>query len=81
MNWEAGKGERGLKTWAKMPANTAQKINITTFTHQTAMRTADVSLLRKAICDSANEPTPRVVTEKMPSYENFPTSGWTSKAR
>ena len=72
MNWEAGKGERGLKTWAKMPANTAQKINITTFTHQTAMRTADVSLLRKAISDSANEPTPRVVMETNAKLRKFP---------
>lgn len=49
MNWEAGKGERGLKIWAKMAAHTAQKINVTSFTHQSALRIADASLLRKAI--------------------------------
>jgi F0F1-type ATP synthase epsilon subunit len=48
MNWEAGKGERGLKVWAKLASTTAQKINIPIFTHQTALRVADAMLLSKA---------------------------------
>jgi hypothetical protein len=48
MNWEAGKGERGLKVWAKLASATAQKFTIPIFTHQTALRVADAMLLSKA---------------------------------
>ena len=48
MNWEAGKGERGLKTWAKLASCTAQKHNVPMFTHQTALRVGDAMLLEKA---------------------------------
>jgi hypothetical protein len=45
MNWEAGKGERGLKTWAKMASATAQKVGLSVFMCQTAQRVADAALL------------------------------------
>jgi Plavaka transposase len=48
MNWEASKGERGLKVWAKLASGTAQKHNLSLFTNQTALRVADVLLLSKA---------------------------------
>lgn len=47
MNWEAGKGERGLKVWAKLASTTAQKQSLTVFTYQTALRVAEASLLTK----------------------------------
>ena len=45
MNWEAGKGERGLKVWAKMASCTAQKVRLSTFTFQTAQRVGDAAVL------------------------------------
>ena len=47
MNWDAGKGERGLKDWAKVVSSTAQKQNLSDFTYQTAMRIADCALLSR----------------------------------
>jgi hypothetical protein len=49
MNWEAGKGERGLKIWAKIASTTAQKVHLPVFTHQTALRVADSMLLSTAM--------------------------------
>ena len=45
MNWDAGKGERGLKDWAKMVSSTAQQQTLSEFTYQTAMRISDCALL------------------------------------
>jgi hypothetical protein len=47
MNWEAGKGERGLKVWAKLASRTALKQSISVFTHQTALRVSEDALLSK----------------------------------
>ena len=47
MNWDAGKGERGLKDWAKVVSSTAQKQNLSDFTYQTAMRICDCALLKR----------------------------------
>ena len=48
MNWDSGKGERGLKTWAKTASSTAQKQRMSEFMHQTALRISDISLLNRA---------------------------------
>lgn len=48
MNWEAGKGERGLKVWAKLASCRAQKLSVPVFTYQTAQRVGDAMLLEKA---------------------------------
>ena len=45
MNWDAGKGERGLKDWAKMVSSTVQQQTLSEFTYQTAMRISDCALL------------------------------------
>jgi hypothetical protein len=49
MNWECSKGERGLKTWAKIASKTAQKRNIGTFMTQTATRVSESLLFRNAL--------------------------------
>jgi hypothetical protein len=48
MNWDSGKGERGLKNWAKTASATAQKQQMSEFMHQTALRMSDMSLLKRA---------------------------------
>ena len=48
MNWDSGKGERGLKNWAKTASATAQKQRMSEFMHQTALRVSDMSLLKGA---------------------------------
>ena len=48
MNWDSGKGERGLKNWAKTASATAQKQRMSEFMHQTALRVSDMSLLKRA---------------------------------
>ena len=48
MNWDSGKGERGLKNWAKTAGATAQKQRMSEFMHQTALRVSDMSLLKGA---------------------------------
>jgi hypothetical protein len=48
MNWEAGKGERGLKLWAKLVSKTAQRHGEGMFLEQTAQRVADSLLLAKS---------------------------------
>ena len=46
--YNAGKGERGLKDWAKFPAKTAQKRDEATFLKQTTSRIKDVMLLDRS---------------------------------
>jgi hypothetical protein len=48
MQYDSGKGERGLKQWAKAVSVTAQKIGLDTFLFQTIMRVADRLLLSRA---------------------------------
>jgi hypothetical protein len=49
MNWDSGKGERGLKNWAKTARSaTVQKQRMSEFMHQTALRVSDMSLLKRA---------------------------------
>ncbi len=48
MQYESGKGERGLKQWAKAVSVTAQKVGLDTFIFQTIMRVADRLLLSRA---------------------------------
>jgi hypothetical protein len=48
MQYESGKGERGLKQWAKAVSVTAQKVGLDTFLFQTIMRVADRLLLSRA---------------------------------
>ena len=48
MNFDASKGERGLKTWAIHASKTARKCGDATFITQTAKRVADNLLLWKA---------------------------------
>jgi hypothetical protein len=48
MQYESGKGERGLKKWAKAVSITAQKVGLDTFLYQTIMRVADRLLLSRA---------------------------------
>ena len=47
-NYDAGKGEWGLKTWAKAAAKTAQKRGQDVFLGQTVSRIRDKNLLQKA---------------------------------
>jgi hypothetical protein len=61
MNWEAGKGERGLKVWAKLASTTAQKQSLSVFTYQTALRVAEASLLTKLLTTFANNTKDGVV--------------------
>jgi hypothetical protein len=49
MNWECSKGERGLKTWAKIVSKTAQKQNLATFMTQTATWVSESLLFRNAL--------------------------------
>jgi hypothetical protein len=49
MNWDAGKGERGLKVWAKQVGRRAQKQSIKIFTAQTASRITELALFRVAV--------------------------------
>ena len=46
--YNAGKGERGLKDWAKFPAKTAQKRDEETFLKQTTSRIQDAMLLDRS---------------------------------
>ena len=55
MNWEASKGERGLKFWAKLMSYTAQKQNMTKFLAQTTARVADSLLLSKCLQQLQNQ--------------------------
>ena len=48
MQYESGKGERGLKEWAKSVSVTAQKTGIDIFIYQTVQRVADRLLLKRA---------------------------------
>jgi hypothetical protein len=48
MQYESGKGERGLKQWAKAVSVTAQKVGLDNFLFQTVMRVADRLLLSRA---------------------------------
>jgi hypothetical protein len=48
MQHDSGKGERGLKQWAKAASATAQKSGLDTFLFQTMMRVADRLLLSRA---------------------------------
>jgi hypothetical protein len=48
MQYESGKGERGLKQWAKAVSVTAQKVGLDNFIFQTIMRVADRLLLSRA---------------------------------
>jgi hypothetical protein len=43
--YNAGKGESGLKDWAEFPAKTAQKRDEATFLHQNTSRVKDGMLL------------------------------------
>jgi hypothetical protein len=58
MNWEASKGERGLKTWAKLYSHTAQKQSMSTFLESISNRIADGLLMDKLVQDiqSVNVP-------------------------
>ena len=56
MNHEAGKGERGLKKWAKLVAVTAQKKGIQEFTDSTAMKIYHWQLLSNAMEDTNTIP-------------------------
>jgi hypothetical protein len=49
MQYESGKGERGLKDWAKSVSKTAQKTGLDVFIFQTVMRVADRLLLSRAL--------------------------------
>jgi hypothetical protein len=49
MNYNAGMGERGLKTWANFISRTAQKRGVDLFNHQTTERLFDHLLLMKAL--------------------------------
>jgi hypothetical protein len=49
MQYESGKGERGLKDWAKSVSKTAQKTGLDVFLFQTVMRVADRLLLSRAL--------------------------------
>ena len=46
--YNAGKGDRGLKDWAKFPAKTAQKKDGAIFLRQTTSRIQDVMLLDRS---------------------------------
>ena len=48
MQYKSGKGERGLKQWAKSVSVTAQKVGLETFLLQTIMRVSDRLLLSRA---------------------------------
>jgi hypothetical protein len=48
MQYDAAKGERGLKDWAKNISQTAQKSGIETFLFQTIQRVATLQLMRRA---------------------------------
>ena len=48
MQYKSGKGERGLKQWAKLVSVTAQKVGLDTFLFQTIMRVSDRLLLCRA---------------------------------
>jgi hypothetical protein len=79
MNWEAGKGERGLKVWAKLASTTAQKVYLPVFTYQTALRVADAMLLSTAssICCAApklqsNQPSINRATKEKPIVRMVP---------
>lgn len=63
MNWEAGKGERGLKVWAKMAGQKAQKQTLSTFTQQTARRVAESSLLTNALNHHTFSTTPSFLVD------------------
>jgi hypothetical protein len=63
MNWDAGKGERGLKDWAKMVSSTAQQQSLSEFTYQTASRISEYALLSRVqqrSCGSRNLEKPTV---------------------
>jgi hypothetical protein len=49
MQYESGKGERGLKDWAKSVSQTAQKTGLDVFIFQTVMRVADRLLISRAL--------------------------------
>ena len=48
MQCDSGKGERGLKEWAKAVSSTAQKQSLDTFLYQTMLRVADRSVMTRA---------------------------------
>lgn len=49
MQYESGKGERGLKEWAKEVAKTAQKTGLNVFIFQTITQVADRLFLMWAV--------------------------------
>ena len=55
MQYESGKGERGLKEWAKGVSRTAQKTGLDIFIYQTVMRVADRLLISKVADIAARE--------------------------
>ena len=83
MQYESGKGERGLKEWAKSVAQTAQKIGLDIFLYQTIMRVADRLLLsaasnllqRQTKTDVGNTKviTKKVWKRKVPHYRFYKT--------
>ena len=48
MQYDAAKGERGLKDWAKLISQTAQKCGIDTFLFQTIQRVPTHQLMQRA---------------------------------
>jgi len=50
MGFEASKGERNLKAWAKRPSKTARKCGQATFIEQTSLRIEDYLVLQRARC-------------------------------
>jgi hypothetical protein len=71
MQYESGKGERGLKEWAKAVALTAQKTSLNTFLKQTISRVADRLLMSRASdivkrqkTATARTTTPEIVTNR-----------------
>ena len=72
MQYESGKGERGLKQWAKAVSVTAQKVGLDTFIFQTIMRVADRLLLSRAsdIVQRQNRNQQLAVEEPTENEEN-----------
>jgi hypothetical protein len=48
MQYDAAKGERGLKDWAKQISQTAQKCGIDIFLYQTIHRVSTQQLMQRA---------------------------------
>jgi hypothetical protein len=81
MQYESGKGERGLKQWAKAASVTAQKVGLDNFLFQTVMRVADRMLLSRAsdivqrqqikVIDSVSNDSKQQVTKRKKAHYRY----------